>query len=48
MDRYPPTMQREALLRLVPALGCRDAALRLGQFESDKINEAVFIEQCSL
>ncbi len=27
-DVYPPQRQREALLRLVEALGCRDAALR--------------------
>jgi hypothetical protein len=27
-DRYPPTMQRPALLELVKALGCRDAAFR--------------------
>jgi hypothetical protein len=27
-DIYPPKVQREALLKLVEALGCRDAALR--------------------
>jgi hypothetical protein len=27
-DIYPPTRQREALLKLVEALGCRDVALR--------------------
>ena len=27
-DNYPPTVQRPALLRLVEALGCRDAYLR--------------------
>jgi hypothetical protein len=27
-DIYPPTVQRPALVRLVEALGCRDAALR--------------------
>jgi hypothetical protein len=27
-DRYPPLRQREALLKFVEALGCRDAALR--------------------
>jgi hypothetical protein len=26
--RFPPTRQREALLKLIEALGCRDAALR--------------------
>ena len=28
MDNYPPTKQRAALLKLVSALGCREAALR--------------------
>lgn len=28
MDSYPPTAQRAALLKLVPALGCRDGSLR--------------------
>jgi hypothetical protein len=27
-DRYPPAMQRPALLKLAEALGCRDNALR--------------------
>jgi hypothetical protein len=27
-DIYPPTRQREALLKLIEALGCRDACLR--------------------
>lgn len=27
-DKYPPTVQRPALLKLVEALGCREAALR--------------------
>ena len=27
-DKYPPTVQRPALLKLVEALGCRDNALR--------------------
>jgi hypothetical protein len=28
MDIYPPAAQRQALIKLIPALGCSDTALR--------------------
>lgn len=31
MNIYPAAVQRRALLALVPALGCRDVALRRGK-----------------
>jgi hypothetical protein len=31
-DKYPPTMQRPALLKLVEALGCRPQALRRDEY----------------
>jgi hypothetical protein len=37
-ERYPPTVQRPALLRLVEALGCRDAALRRDECGDWRIN----------
>ena len=38
MDRYPPAAQRAALLKLVPALGCRDAALRRDECGDPVVN----------
>jgi hypothetical protein len=37
-DKYPPTRQRPALLRLVEALGCRRAALRRDDCHDWRIN----------
>lgn len=37
-DKYPPTVQRPALLKLVEALGCRDAALRRDECGDWRIN----------
>lgn len=37
-DLYPPSAQRPALLRLVKALGCRDAALRRDECGDWRIN----------
>lgn len=37
-DIYPPTVQRPALLKLVEALGCRDAALRRDECGDWRIN----------
>lgn len=38
VDQYPPTVQRAALLKLVEALGCRDAALRRDECGDWRIN----------
>jgi hypothetical protein len=38
MDIYPPHRQREALLRLAPALGCRESALRRDDCGDWRIN----------
>jgi hypothetical protein len=35
---YPPAVQRAALLKLLPALGCRDAALRRDECGDWRIN----------
>jgi hypothetical protein len=37
-DIYPPAKQREALLKLVEALGCRDNALRRDECSDSRIN----------
>jgi hypothetical protein len=37
-DKYPPAVQRPALLKLVEALGCRDAALRRDECGDWRIN----------
>jgi len=37
-DIYPPAVQRPALLKLVEALGCRDAALRRDECGDWRIN----------
>jgi hypothetical protein len=37
-DKYPPAMQREALLRFRDALGCRDNALRRDECGDWRIN----------
>jgi hypothetical protein len=37
-DIYPPARQREALLKLVEALGCRDKALRRDECSDWRIN----------
>jgi hypothetical protein len=37
-DKYPPAVQRPALLRLVEALGCREAALRRDECGDWRIN----------
>jgi hypothetical protein len=37
-DKYPPTVQRPALVKLVEALGCRDAALRRDECGDWRIN----------
>jgi hypothetical protein len=38
VDRYPPNVQRPALLKLVEALGCRDACLRRDECSDWRIN----------
>jgi hypothetical protein len=38
MDTYPPAKQRAALVKLVPALGCREAALRRDECGDWRIN----------
>jgi hypothetical protein len=38
VDRYPPTVQRPALLKFLEALGCRDAALRRDECSDWRIN----------
>jgi hypothetical protein len=38
MDKYPPTVQRPALLKLVEALGCRDVALRRDECGDWRVN----------
>jgi hypothetical protein len=37
-DKYPPAVQRPALLKLVEALGCREAALRRDECGDWRIN----------
>ena len=37
-DKYPPAAQRAALLKLIPALGCRDAALRRDECGDPVVN----------
>jgi hypothetical protein len=37
-DKYPPAVQRPALLKLVEALGCRDACLRRDECGDWRIN----------
>jgi hypothetical protein len=37
-DLYPPAVQRQALLDLMPALGCRDASLRCDECGDPVIN----------
>jgi hypothetical protein len=38
MDTYPAAAQRQALLELMPALGCRDIALRRDECGDPRIN----------
>jgi len=38
VDRYSPAAQRAALLKLIPALGCRDAALRRDECGDPVVN----------